>query len=132
MTMGDLEENEARLCKLDEEAEAAESLSTPSVMQIMDHRGQGEIFSVDCTTVRTTGVEIYRHAGDTRKFFVQVTAKFNEWVSEDGYSNRSAWLNCVHREIGKDGMTFMEAKRFASKVIASNDYLNKDEWRFNV
>ena len=129
--MNDLEQHEMELLRMEEQMEYQDSLVTPAVMQIMDHRNGGDIFSVDNNKVTVVGVEICVHAGDRSKYFVSVTAKFPEY-QDTGDEWRGAYLNCVHRKQGHDGMPMRKCRKFASQLIMSNDYLDKDDWIFNT
>lgn len=127
--MNDLEENEVRLLRKEEEMGYLDSLVTPAVAQIMSKNGA--IFSVDYTKGTVIGVEICTHAGNPSKYFVSVTVKFPEYL-DTGDEWRVAHLNCVHRYKWLGGATWMDCKRFAASLMYSNDYLNKDDWVFNT
>jgi len=134
--MNDMEQYE-RACLREEEAQrVADDLVTPDVMQIMDHHGKdafghrGAIYSVDCNRATTTGVQIVKHP--VGGYTVLVTAKFPEFI-DTGDEERVAHLSCIHRIIGNaEGLPFYSARKFAASLMRSNDYLNKDNWRFNV
>jgi hypothetical protein len=130
--MGDMEQYEAKLLKMDAQLEHEEAMSqvTPSAMQVL---GNARLVSIDTRTAVIMGVKFHRHAGDYKEgdeysWFPELHVQVNQWDD----SSFKEYIHVVPYEFEEHGKPIFECHRYVAKLLNPGGYLDNQKFRFNT